>query len=270
MGAALWYVESPMTPGTDWFAVDGDGHLAHLSAGISGAVPGGAGRGAGSFPTVMAAVSRVASITQPVHELEGRLLPGLEAAGDDLHAATGAGPALVFLPGIDLISRELAEGLAEPVRASFGAAAIFDRLPRATSQRLHAPGGCLACFSEPADETRVDPSRFGLFSYGHLCDSWIAGPYGRRTRPSAALLVHQLPPALKPAFTAFRFDHLCFADEPYLQPLDHFRCHATPPAYLAADGKTVRPIRGRELEYRQFFFPRHKRDPRFLVERPPD
>ena len=266
----VWYVESSMRhKGTDWFAVDRDGHLAHLSSGICGAVPGGAGRGGASLETLLAPLARAANVTATVHDLEGRLLPGFETGGEDLHAPAGAGPVLVFMPGLDVIAAEIAAGLAEPLRASFGAAAIFDRLPRATSQRLHAGRGCLACFTEPDDE-RVDPARFGLFSYGHLCDSWIAGPYGRRSRPAVALMVHQLPAVLKPAFTAFRFDGLCFAETPHLQPLDHFRCHATPPAYLAVDGKTVRPIRGREPEYRQFFFPRHRRDPRYLVEVPFD
>lgn len=258
--------------GTDWFAVDRDGHLAHLSSGICGAFPGGAGRGAGSFESLLAPLARAANVTPTVYELEGRLLPGLGAAGDDLHAtasATTSGPVIVFVPGLDVVAAEIAAGYAEPVRASFGAAALFDPLPRGTYQRLHARGGCLGCFAERNDE-RVDPSRFGLFSYRHLCDSWVAGPYGRRTRPSAALLVHQLPSALREVFTPFRFGDVCFAEQMHVQPLDHFRCHATPPAYLAVDGKTVRPIRGRELEYRQFFFPRHRRDPRFDVERPFD
>lgn len=254
--------------GTDWFAVDRDGHLAHLSSGLSGAVPGGAGLGLGSFDAILGALARVASVTESVFELEGRLLPGLDAVGDDLHALASPGPVLAFLSSLEAISTEVALGLAAPVRASFGAAALFDRMPRATAARLHGGGGgCLGCFSE-SDDDRVDPSRFGLFSYRHLCDSWIAGPYGRRTRPAASLLVHQLPAELRPRLTALRFERMCFAESPHLQPLDHFRCHATPPAYLAVDGKSVRPIRGRELEYRQFFFPRHRRDPRFLVERP--
>ena len=256
--------------GTDWFAVDRDGHLAHLASGVSGAIPGGAGQGAGSFDAILAPLARAAPVTESVYELEGRLLPGLEAAGDDLHAAgTASGPVTVFLPDVELVETEIASGLAVPVRASFGAAAHFDRLPRATAQRLHGEGGCLGCFAEPEDD-RVDPSRFGLFSYRHLCDSWIAGPYGRRTRPAASLLVHQLPSDLRALVTAYRFERVCFAEEAHLQPLDHFRCHATPPAYLDVDGKSVRPIRGREMEYRQFFFPRHRRDPRFLVERPND
>ena len=256
------------TNGTDWFAVDRDGHLAHLSSGVSGAVPGGAGQGLGSFDAVLGALARVASVTESVFELEGRLLPGLDAVGDALHAPASASQVLAFLPSLETVSSEVASGNAAPVRASFGAAALFDRMPRATAARLHAPGGgCLGCFAE-RDDDRVDPSRFGLFSYRHLCDSWIAGPYGRRTRPAASLLVHQLPAELRPRFTALRFERVCFADAPHLQPLDHFRCHATPPAFLAVDGKTVRPIRGREMEYLQFFFPRHRRDPRFLVERP--
>lgn len=256
--------------GTDWFAVDRDGHLAHLASGLSGAFPGGAGLGAASLEALLAPLARSAPVTATIYELEGRLLPGLEAAGDDLHAPGATGPVLVFLASMDAVAAEVEEGLAVPVRASVGSAALFDRFPRATSQRLHAKGSCLGCFAERPEDDHADPSRFGLFSYRHLCDGWIAGPYGRTTRPAAALFVHQLPPALRKRFTQWRFEKLCFAEDAHLQPLDHFRCHATPPAQLAVDGKTVRPIRGREMEYRQFFFPRHRRDPRFLVERPPE
>lgn len=256
--------------GTDWFAVDRCGHVAHLDSGVSGAVPGGGGRDGASYADLLAALARSAPVTEPVFEVEGRLLPGLEAAADDLHVLESGSPVLAFVPSLASVSAEVALGEAVPVRAALGAAAIFERLPAVLSARLHGPGGaCLGCFSEP-DADRVDPSQFGLFSYRHLCDSWLAGPYGRRTRPSASLLIHQLPVELRGRLTALRFERVCFAEEPHLQPLDHFRCHATPPAWLDVGGRTVRPIRGRELEYRQFFFPRHRRDPRFLIERPPD
>ena len=256
--------------GTDWFAVDRCGHLALLDSGISGAVPGGAKHDDSAVATLLAALARSAPVTEPVFEVEGRLLPGLEIGGDDLHVPESSGPVLAFVPSLSEVSAELALGEAQPVRAAFGAAVIFDRLPAMASARLHGPGGlCLGCFPEQAAD-RIDPSQFGLYSYRHLCDSWLAGPYGRRTRPSVSLLVHQLPLELRSKFTALRFERVCFGEAAHLQPLDHFRCHATPPAWLDVDGKTVRPIRGRELEYRQFFFPRHRRDPRFFIERPPD
>lgn len=255
----------------DWFAVDRDGHVALFEGGRSGAIPRWAAQGRERFGALLPSLARAAVVTDPLFELEGRLLPGLEASADDLHApleSPAERPVVLFLTSVDPIAADIAAGRATPVRGTLGSAAAFERLPPETAQRVHAAGACLGCFFE-REEDQIEPAQLGLFSYRHLTDGWVAGPYGRRAIPATAMRVHQLPAGIREELIAQRFE-TCFQDEVHLQPVDHARCNSAVSAYLCLDGRTVRPIPGRESEYRQFFLPRHRRDPRFLIERPPE
>ena len=250
-------------PSEGWLAVDRDGHLAFFDPRTTGAVPREAPNGLDAF------IAKKAAPTEAVLELEGRLLPGLEAAADELHAPWSrplARPAVLFLGSTAAVRADLDAKRALLARGGFGAAVLYERLPAATAARIHEDRACRGCFHEPGDE-RVDPAQLGVFSYVHLCDGWVAGPYGRRASPTIPLSIDKLGAEAVKIARGRRFDAFCFADVPHLQPLDWARCHATVPARLEIDGFTVRPIPGRENEYRQFFLPRHRRDPRFLIER---
>lgn len=250
-------------PVEGWLAVDRDGHLAFFDPRNTGAVPREAPNG------LEPSIARAARPTEAVLEIEGRLLPGLEAAADELHTPWSrplARPVVLFLGSTSAVRADLHSKRAHVARGPFGTTVVYERLPRDIAARVHEEKACLGCFHEPEDE-RTDPATLGLFSYLHLCDGWVAGPYGRRASPTVPLTIERLGPAAVQLARGRRFDAFCFADVPHLQPLDWARCVATVPAFLAIDGKTVRPIPGRESEYRQFFLPRHRRDPRFLVER---
>ena len=250
-------------PSGGWFAVDRDGHVAFFDPRTTGAVPRDAPNGLETH------LARAATPTEAVLELEGRLLPGLEAAADELHAPVSRRlprPVVLFLGSTAPVRDDLDRGRALLARCAFGTAVVYERLPAETSRRIHAERACLGCFHEPAED-RTDPAQLGIFSYVHLCDGWIAGPYGRRAATTVALTIEKLGADAVRLARGRRFDAFCFADVPHLQPLDWARCTATVPARLEVDGKTVRPVPGREAEYRQFFLPRHRRDPRFVIER---
>lgn len=250
-------------PAGAWFAVDRDGHIALFDPRNTGAVPREAPNG------LAAAIARAGAPTEAVLELEGRLLPGLDAAADELHAPWSrplARPVVMFLGSTSAVRADLDAKRALLARGAFGAAVLYERLPPLVARRVHEERACLGCFHEPEDE-RTDPAQLGLFSYVHLCDGWVAGPYGRRASPTIPLTVEKLGSEAVKLARGRRFDAFCFADTPHLQPLDWARCTASVPARLEIDGRTVRPIPGRESEYRQFFLPRHRRDPRFFIER---
>lgn len=90
----------------------------------------------------------------------------------------------------------------------------------------------------------------GLHVYQDASE-WFSGPYQRTHRPKKPLHVDQLPPALRKAIKAVRFEDLSFADKERLQPCDHLEGFAWGGVFLSEDGKTVRPIPGHEKEYRQ-------------------
>jgi hypothetical protein len=93
-------------------------------------------------------------------------------------------------------------------------------------------------------------ARLGLHVYED--DSrWFTGPYRRAHRPKKPLHVDQLPPALRNELKAIRFDGLSFEDKKVFQPCEYAEGYAWASGYVAEDGKTIRPIPGKEQEYRQ-------------------
>ena len=94
-------------------------------------------------------------------------------------------------------------------------------------------------------------ARLGLFGYGYP-SGFLAGPYPLWGRPESPLHIDQLPPALRQEIKRLRFATLCFEQTAELQPCDYTRCEGWGPAYLCGDGRTVRPIPGREDDYREW------------------
>jgi hypothetical protein len=105
---------------------------------------------------------------------------------------------------------------------------------------------------ENSDDATVFPevARLGLHVY-EAGLSWFSPPYERTYRPERPLHVDQLPPTLRQQAKAVRFDDLRFADHDVLQPCDRAEGYAWAAGYVAEDGHTVRPVPGKEAEYRQ-------------------
>jgi hypothetical protein len=93
-------------------------------------------------------------------------------------------------------------------------------------------------------------ARLGLHVYEDASD-WFTGPYRRAHQPKKPLHVDQLPPELRRQVKEVRFDGLSFAEKTVLQPCQYTDAVAWTAAYVAEDGKTVRPIPGHEEEYRK-------------------
>jgi hypothetical protein len=93
-------------------------------------------------------------------------------------------------------------------------------------------------------------ARLGVHVYEDDSD-WFTGPYRRAHKPKKPLHVDQLPPELRQQVKEVRFDGLSFAEKKRLQPCEYTDGVAWSSAYVAEDGKTVRPIPGHEEEYRQ-------------------
>jgi hypothetical protein len=100
------------------------------------------------------------------------------------------------------------------------------------------------------DEFLPALARLGLHVYEDASD-WFSGPYRRAHHPERPLHVDQLPPQLRNRVKSVRFD-LRFADKDVLQPCDHTEADAWGLGYLSEDGKTVRPIVGKEEQFRQY------------------
>jgi hypothetical protein len=97
---------------------------------------------------------------------------------------------------------------------------------------------------------------FGLFVYNYG-DSWDPiDTYQRLIGPSNPVHVEQLPPAIRLGCKKIRFPGVRFADAERVQPLEFGPCGCWDEdervAYVAADGVTVRPIRGKERHFPDF------------------
>src|SRR5262245_29247278 len=232
---------------TWWFAVDRDGHVACFHSSEAGAVP-----HAADFDDPRQVVEHLA-LTEAVYDLVGRAGPG-RLGGEGKHCnfsashlaflgSLGQGREfcdlgegrLIFLKSLDPFRGEIAAGRAYQVPATQGVAVVLHDGRFTLRQdneellrRLHDAGDCLGCFYlfywEPVrsdQEERIDPARRGLFRYNHLCQDWTSGPYGRTRVPRQPVHVDQLPPGVREAVSRTRFDGLCFADTPHIQPLEH-------------------------------------------------
>jgi hypothetical protein len=226
---------------TYWFAVDRDGHVACFESGEAGAVPVGAGEGEG-YDLLRRLVSALTA-GAVIFDLGGSTPPGPLGAGG--HHRSYA--RLVFLASLDPVRGEIAAQRAYEVPASGGVAVVLRDDAESTLKTLHDRGACLGCFyyDEERDEDPdseglpVYPARFGLYYYGHQCENWAAGPYGREEVPREPLHLDQLPPDLRAAVSQVRFPGLCFAQIPHIQPLEWFECDVWggEPAYVGSDGK---------------------------------
>jgi hypothetical protein len=100
-------------------------------------------------------------------------------------------------------------------------------------------------------------NEFGVYCYDYdyvlLID---LGPYHLTGVPKTAVHVDQLPPALRQQCKQIRFEKITFSEAELVQPIEWFPCvywyQEGRVAYLASDGKTIRPIPGMEDRFAEF------------------
>jgi hypothetical protein len=96
----------------------------------------------------------------------------------------------------------------------------------------------------------------GMFYYQHDKDEEdpFIEAYSREHRPRDPLHIDQLPPELRTVCKQVCFDSVCFAEMEYLQPAEFMPCEtASGVGYYSSDGTVIRPVPGREEEYRDFY-----------------
>jgi hypothetical protein len=242
---------------TAFFAVDRDGHVAFFRTGEAGAAPAYA---AAHPDEAQRQLARLVPASEPAYDRQGRVLPGPEPRSEPRHwSQVGNAPdsILFFMDSLpDFVQTQITKGRAVQLPATNGVAVFFERPSRALVKRLHKDGLCRGCSfeyrggeDEEYERDHPDVSRHGVFVYGHLCENWISGPYGRECVPRQPVHIDQLPPAVRRLLLQVHFDKLCFADTPHIQPVEHTECVSWESAYLTSDGKTVRPIPGSDENY---------------------
>ena len=244
---------------SSWFAVDRDGHVAYFDTGEAGAKPVEAGHSEG----LLSLLARHAPRTEAIHQLEGHFIPGRERTERHWQLPRGrsntVGGMLLFLKSTDHVREAIERGEAVAERANQGTAVIFQDMPAALFRRVHQAKHCLGCVwywrwhfdADEDDPHRISAAELGLFRYDHLCENWISGPYGLQQRPAVPLHIDQLPPALRRMIRDVRFENLCFAETFHIQPCELTECVSWESRYLCSDGKTEKPMPGREEEFEE-------------------
>jgi hypothetical protein len=243
---------------TEWFGVDKDGHVARFISQESGAVPK-AVRHDEDPSELLHRLSKAAQKTQGLYEWTGRVRMGSRDLDHHRGAPYTMDPGLVvmFLWNLEPVKRDLKEGRAHEVPAVSGYAVVFKKLTKSRAEKLHKTNACRGCFwpYDHGEETpsQVDAAGLGLFTYKHTEPDTIAGPYGRTQRPVRPLLIGEIPEDLRKLILPVRFDSICFAHAPQIQPLSHLPCQAWEPSWLDLDGVTQRCVPGKEKEYREYY-----------------
>jgi len=116
------------------------------------------------------------------------------------------------------------------------------------------------------DDLFEELARRGVYVYAY-CDGFLElyYPYRIEFKPEQPLHVDQLPPALRKLVKAVKLTGTDFSAGDFVQPLEHVECDfwwSEGVAYIAADGKTVKPMPGREAEFADFCRDLRKRDPK--------
>jgi len=98
-------------------------------------------------------------------------------------------------------------------------------------------------------------TELGFFLYDYADGYDPIDVFERRVVPGRPIHVDELPPEIRAACKKTRLP-VQFAAAERVQPLEYFRCEywydEDRIGYLAADGVTVRPIRGRESRFAEF------------------
>jgi hypothetical protein len=98
--------------------------------------------------------------------------------------------------------------------------------------------------------------QLGIFAFRYGHDFNPVATYRVIAVPKTPLHVDQLPPLLRKGWKSIRFQGIDFTRDEQAQPLEQFSCSCwyqqDRVAYLASDGKTVRPMPGQEENFAEF------------------
>jgi hypothetical protein len=222
---------------SSWFAVDADGHVGYFRTGEAGAMPY-EGVTGDAAELLIDRLARAVPPTEAIHDPRGHLLPGHDRGFDHMvRLSAQEYPLLLFVTSLAPLQTDIEAKRATPVRAAEGYAVILPRLTAEQARRLNEAGVVVtsAYYFDDADGERDRPARFGVYEYGHLCENWISGPYGRERVPARPLHVDQLPPELRQRLRAVTLD-LCFGEMPHIQPVEHLECHSWEEEWQGVDG----------------------------------
>ena len=224
---------------TWWFAVDNDGHVGLFFTGEAGALPSNA---EGGYDTDLLEEITLLEVTMPrrlvVIDQAGFGLPHM--AKEEHHLTPfEERHCVIFLDSLEPV-RDLikGDGVVQAVHASVGAAIECRGMSQEDFNSIHERNLCKGCYWYHGAQGGAE---LGLFVYDHLTENWIAGPYGRVTRPSHPLKVDDLPENLAKAVGKLKLD-LCFVDTPHIQPCEHTECHAWGSEYMELETGESRPL----------------------------
>jgi hypothetical protein len=247
-----------------WFAVDRDGHIGYFETGESGAMPEVGICGDDAYE-VRDRLARMLPAGDVLFDPGGRTLPGESVGPLPDHGF----PALVFLSHLAPAQSDVEAGRATVVRATEGYAVAYRQLTAAQARRLRDSGAVTAWayhYDDPAGPGGL--ARHGIYEYTHLCENWIAGPYGREQIPARRVHVDQLPPDIRKPLKEARLLDRSFSVTPHIQPMEHWPCQSWEPGWLGTDG-VVRPVPGRGDEYAERMEEMQDDTPQYRFEPPP-
>ncbi|HJZ91059.1 MAG TPA: hypothetical protein VKE40_09315 [Gemmataceae bacterium] len=216
-----------------WFAVDRDGFVAYFYTGEAGAMPRVGYTGEEAFE-LQGILIRDLPTTDILYDPRGRVLPGQPSMPLDLRDYS----TLLFLSHLGPVQSDIEAGRATAVRATEGYAVTVRRVTAELFRRL-TDSGALVGWDYHFDESENSfLARHGLYEYGHLCENWVSGPYGRKRVPGVPVHVDQLKPNIRTNLKQAHLPNLRFADTNYLQPAEHWDCASHEEHWLGLDGVT--------------------------------
>jgi hypothetical protein len=233
-----------------WFAVDRDGFVAYFSTGESGAMPL-SGYRAEEAEVLRSWLIRDLPTGDVLHDPNGHDLPGESVPRYHLDPSNDFAT-VVFLSCLAPVQSDIEAGRVTAVRATEGYAVIFPILSPEQVRRLTESGAVRSHTYYFDDEVSGanNLARHGIYEYGHLCENWIAGPYGRKAVPARPIHVDQLPPNIRRKLTGTLLTDHTFAKTVHIQPAEHWYCESWEPGWLGLDG-VRRPFAGREADFEQ-------------------
>jgi hypothetical protein len=104
------------------------------------------------------------------------------------------------------------------------------------------------------EELELEAAERGMFVYMYPEELSILEPYARTGTPDGPLHVDQLPPDLRKQFKETTLNRVDFARDENVQPVEHLGCEFWSDevaGYLAGDKRTVRPVPGKEEQFRE-------------------
>jgi hypothetical protein len=224
-----------------WFAVDLDGHVAIFETGEAGAAPTEGFLGEDHY-SMLEELRKTRTPGGVVHDLEARA-----GKRSEPHLAHYPGASvLMFVDSVDGVRDLLSKLEIEETSATKGCAVIIKSMDAQTYAALHDRKLCRGCFFHSEDGERPSPARYGLYTYEHSCDNWIAGPYTLSERPKSPAAIRDLPRAI--GESCIQFDGR-FKDTLSFQPAEVWESDSWGSAWLSTDEKTVRPFPGKEDEF---------------------